>query len=98
MALRRDLLLYYWYEATSATTLYRPVMFLYFRALGFSWTQVAILEAVGSLVTVATEVPTGYVGDRVGRRTSPFAGTALIAVALRPGDRRDGRSRGNASR
>jgi MFS family permease len=94
MALRRDLLGYYWYEATSATTLYRPVMFLYFRALGFSWTQVAILEAVGSLVTVAT----GYVGDRVGRRTSPFAGTALIAVALRPGDRRDGRSRGNASR
>jgi len=57
-------------------------MFLCFRALGLSWTQVAILEAVGSLVTVATEVPTGYVGDRVGRRTSLFAGTALIAVAL----------------
>lgn len=80
--LRRDVRLYYCYKATSAMTLYRPVMFLYFRAVGLSWTQVAILEAVGAVVTVVTDVPTGYVGDRIGRRNSMLVGTLLVVVAL----------------
>lgn len=80
--LRRDILIYYGYKATTTLTLYRPIMFLYFLAVGLSWTQIALLEAVGSLVSVVTEVPTGYIGDRFGRRRTLIMGTSLIALGL----------------
>lgn len=80
--LRRDVTCYYVYEGTSAITLYRPIMFLYFLSLGLSWTEIAILEATGSLVRVLTEMPTGYVADRLGRRKSMFIGTVMITGAL----------------
>jgi MFS family permease len=73
---------YYLYKATKAVELYRPVMYLYFLSLGLSFTQITVLEALYNLTTVLGEVPTGWVGDRVGRRNSLLAGTALIALAL----------------
>lgn len=78
----RRVLTYYVYKSTRAVEFYRPVMFLYFLSLGLTFTQIAILEALYNLTTVAGEVPTGYVGDRVGRRNSLLVGTALIAIAL----------------
>ena len=78
----RDVLAYYAYKATAAVELYRPVMYLYFLATGLSFTQIAILEALYNVTTVAGEVPTGYVGDRIGRRNSLLVGTVLIAATL----------------
>jgi len=78
----RDVLAYYAYKATAAVELYRPVMYLYFLSVGLSFTQIAILEAVYNVTTVAGEVPTGYVGDRIGRRNSLLVGTAIIAATL----------------
>ena len=73
---------YYLYKATKAVEFYRPVMYLFFLAQGLNFTQITILEALYNLTTVLGEIPTGYVGDRVGRRTSLLVGTALIAVTL----------------
>jgi len=73
---------YYLYKATEAVEFYRPVMYLYLLSVGLSFTQITVLEAAYNLTTVAGEVPTGYVGDRVGRRNSLLAGTALIALTL----------------
>jgi len=73
---------YYAYKTTRAIEFYRPVMFLYFLSLGLSFTQIAVLEALYNLTTVLGEVPTGYVGDRVGRRNSLLVGTVLITAAL----------------
>lgn len=73
---------YYIYKATKAVEFYRPVMYLFFLQQGLDFTQIATLEAIYSLTTVFGEVPTGYVGDRVGRRNSLLVGTALIAVTL----------------
>ena len=78
----RDVLAYYAYKATAAVELYRPIMYLYFLATGLSFTQIAILEAIYNVTTVAGEVPTGYVGDRIGRRNSLLVGTVLIAATL----------------
>ena len=78
----RDVVAYYAYKATAAVELYRPVMYLYFLAAGLSFTQIAILEAIYNVTTVAGEVPTGYVGDRIGRRNSLLVGTVLIAATL----------------
>ncbi|MFD1647429.1 MFS transporter [Haloarchaeobius litoreus] len=73
---------YYLYKATKAVEFYRPVMYLFFLQQGLNFTQIATLEAIYNLTTVLGEVPTGYVGDRVGRRNSLLAGTVLIALTL----------------
>ena len=73
---------YYAYKATKAVEFYRPVMYLFFLAQGLSFTQIVVLEAIYNLTTVLGEIPSGYVGDRVGRRNSLLFGTALIAVTL----------------
>ncbi|WP_435317179.1 MFS transporter [Haloarchaeobius sp. TZWSO28] len=73
---------YYLYKATKAVEFYRPVMYLYFLSQGLTFTQIAALEAAYNLTTVLGEVPTGYVGDRVGRRNSLLLGTSVIAATL----------------
>ncbi|MFB6155743.1 MAG: MFS transporter [Haloferacaceae archaeon] len=77
-----SVLKYYLYKATKAVEFYRPIMYLYFLSQGLSFTQIAILEAIYNLSTVFGEIPTGYVGDRVGRRNSLLVGTVLISVTL----------------
>ncbi|WP_345781954.1 MFS transporter [Natrinema gelatinilyticum] len=57
-------------------------MYLFFLAQGLTFTQIAILEAIYNLTTLFGEMPTGYIGDRVGRRTSLLIGTVLISVTL----------------
>ncbi|WP_375140849.1 MFS transporter [Salinarchaeum laminariae] len=57
-------------------------MYLFFLAQGLTFTQIAILEAIYNLTTLFGEIPTGYVGDRVGRRNSLLIGTAIISVTL----------------
>lgn len=73
---------YYAYKATKAVELYRPVMYLYFLSAGLSFFQLTVLEAAYNLTTVLGEVPTGYLGDRLGRRNGLILGTSLIAVTL----------------
>jgi MFS family permease len=85
--LRRDaatssVLKYYLYKSTKAVEFYRPIMYLFFLAQGLTFTQIAILEALYNLTTLLGEIPTGYIGDHVGRRNSLLFGTALIAVTL----------------
>lgn len=77
-----DVLRYYIYKATKAVEFYRPIMYLFFLAQGLNFTQIALLEVIYNLTTLFGEIPTGYVGDRVGRRWSLLIGTMLITVAL----------------
>jgi MFS family permease len=73
---------YYLYKSTKAVEFYRPIMYLFFLAQGLDFTQIAVLEAIYNLTTLVGEIPTGYVGDRVGRRNSLLIGTALISLTL----------------
>ena len=77
-----SVLKYYLYKSTEAVEFYRPIMYLFFLAQGLSFTQIAALEAIYNLTTLVGEIPTGYVGDRVGRRNSLLFGTVLISVTL----------------
>jgi MFS family permease len=77
-----SVLKYYLYKSTKAVEFYRPIMYLFFLAQGLDFTQIAILEAIYNLTTLVGEIPTGYVGDRVGRRNSLLVGTALISLTL----------------
>lgn len=76
------ILTYYLYKSTKAVEFYRPIMYLFFLAQGLNFTQIAILEVLYNLTTLFGEIPTGYVGDRVGRRNSLLIGTVLIALTL----------------
>ncbi|GAA0223030.1 MFS transporter [Halobacterium noricense] len=80
--LSRNIGLYYAYKATKAVEFYRPIMYLYFLSLGLNFTAIALLEGVYNVTTVLGEVPTGYVGDRIGRRNSLLVGTVIITVTL----------------
>ncbi|WP_418286097.1 MFS transporter [Halorubrum sp. DTA46] len=73
---------YYLYKATEAVEFYRPIMYLYLLSQGLSFTQIVVIEALYNLATVLGEVPTGYVGDRIGRRNSLLVGSALITATL----------------
>jgi MFS family permease len=73
---------YYLYKATEAVEFYRPIMYLYFASQGLSFTQIVVIEALYNVTTVLGEIPTGYVGDRIGRRNSLLVGSALITATL----------------
>ncbi|WP_323676483.1 MFS transporter [Halorubellus sp. PRR65] len=77
-----SVLKYYAYKATKAVEFYRPIMYLFLLTQDLSFTQIAVLEATYNVTTVVGEIPTGYVGDRVGRRNSLLVGTAVISVTL----------------
>ena len=77
-----SVLKYYLYKSTKAVEFYRPIMYLFFLAQGLNFTQIAILEAIYNLTTLLGEIPTGYIGDRVGRRNSLLTGTVLISLTL----------------
>lgn len=82
MAVSSTILKYYLFKATEAVEFYRPIMYLYLLSQGLSFTHIVILEALYNITTVLGEVPTGYVGDRIGRRNSLLIGTALISFTL----------------
>ncbi|MFW5919592.1 MAG: MFS transporter [Halanaeroarchaeum sp.] len=82
MVVSRAVSKYYLFKATEAVEFYRPIMYLYFLSHDLTFTQIVVMEALYNLTTVLGEIPTGYVGDRIGRRNSLLVGTALITVTL----------------
>jgi len=73
---------YYAYRATNSAGLYLPIAIYFLVDRGYSNGFVLFSYAVFSLATVAAEIPTGYLGDLVGRRGSLAIGAGLRVVAL----------------
>ncbi len=71
---------YYAFELTRSAHLSGPVWVLFLLSRGVSYTGVGLLDVAFSLTVVLSEVPTGYVGDRIGRRRALLVGTAGSAV------------------
>lgn len=82
MVISRPVSKYYLFKATEAVEFYRPIMYLYFLSHDLTFTQIVVMEALYNLTTVVGEIPTGYIGDRIGRRNSLLVGTILITVTL----------------
>jgi hypothetical protein len=73
---------YYAYRATNSAGLYLPIAIYFLVDQGYSNGFVLFSYAVFSLASVAAEIPTGYLGDLVGRRGSLALGAGLRVVAL----------------
>jgi hypothetical protein len=73
---------YYAYEATDTAGFVWPIFTLFLLLRGLNFTEIATLSAVMSVLVVAGEVPTGYVGDRIGRRNSLLLGRLAAVTSL----------------
>ena len=63
--------------------LWWPIWVIYLTGYrGFSLTQVSVLEALFWVVIVLSEVPTGAIADRYGRKTSLILGAAFWSVSV----------------
>jgi len=78
---RRTLWRYYAYLATTAYGFYLPVGLLYLQR-EFGWAVVGLTQGVFAFALLAAEIPTGYLGDRIGRRASLAVGSAISAASL----------------
>jgi MFS family permease len=74
---------FYLYKFLNNLFLWLPIWVLYLQETrGLSLTQVTILEAPFWLVIVLSEVPTGAVADRWGRKVSLLLGCLLYSVGI----------------
>lgn len=73
---------YYLYRSTTNVGFAVPVFVLFVLSRDLSYTEVGLLETVWWVAIVAGELPTGYVGDRVGWRTSLLLSAGLITVSV----------------
>lgn len=72
---------YYLYRTTLSVGFITPI-FTLFLLRSLSFTEVGALSALYSMVSVFGEVPTGYVGDRLGRRASLLLSVAFTVGSL----------------
>lgn len=79
---RRLLWGYYAYRVSTSMGFYVPVSVVYLLDKGFGLGFVALAQAVFSFALLAAEIPTGYVGDAIGRRVSLALGNLCRVIAL----------------
>lgn len=73
---------YYAYRVTNSAGLYLPVAIIYLQDRGFGLGFIGFAYAVYAFGTLAAEIPTGYLGDLLGRRESLALGHGLRVVVL----------------
>ncbi|MFB6207644.1 MAG: MFS transporter [Haloglomus sp.] len=73
---------YYLYEATAASGFVWPIFTLFLLSRDLTFTEIATLSAVLSVLVVAGEVPTGRLADRLGRRNALLLGRLAESASL----------------
>ncbi|WP_079988852.1 MFS transporter [Halosegnis longus] len=73
---------YYAYQATLSFGFFAPVFTIFLLARDLSYTEIALLSTESAILTVVGEVPSGYLGDRLGRRTSLLVSTTAMTVSI----------------
>lgn len=77
---RRTVLKYYAYRPTTFPGFFWPILTLYLLQRGLSYTAIATAGTAMAAVTIVGEVPTGYVGDRIGPRNALLVSASLFTV------------------
>ncbi|WP_227352888.1 MFS transporter [Haladaptatus salinisoli] len=73
---------YYLYQATVTFGFFWPVFTVFLLHRGLTYTQIGLLGTVSAAFVVLGEIPTGYVGDRIGRRNGLLVGSVLLSLSL----------------
>lgn len=83
MALEGNVWKSYAYRFLMNLQLWWPIWVIYLqRSRGLSLTQITLLDTPFFLLIVLSEVPTGAIADRFGRRVSLMLGSTMLAVAV----------------
>jgi len=77
----RDLRLFYLFRLLSTSYLYVPVSVAFALSRGLGLFEVMLLSTVYCGVVICTEVPTGALADRLGRRATMMAGAVAMVAA-----------------
>ncbi|MFH0902993.1 MAG: MFS transporter [Pseudomonadota bacterium] len=74
----RDLRLFYLFRLLATSYLFVPVSVAYAISRGLGFVEIGLLNTIYSLVVILTEVPTGALADRYGRRAAMTAGALAM--------------------
>ncbi|MFC5366697.1 MFS transporter [Salinirubrum litoreum] len=78
----RVVLQYYLYRAAANPGFFYPIYILFMVDVNdLSYTAVGVIGTAQAIVVLTGEVPTGYVGDRIGRRNSLVVAQGLFLVS-----------------
>ena len=80
MSVKSNIWKYYLYKA-SFNVLFVPVEVLFYQERGLSFTQIMTLASIHYIVTALSEIPTGVVADRWGRKYSLIIGSFGVSIA-----------------
>lgn len=80
--LRANLWRYQIFQMLITAFLFLPVIVLFWQENGLDPFDIYLLQGCFAIAVVVLEVPTGMVADRLGKRTSLIAATALIAAGM----------------
>jgi hypothetical protein len=69
---------YYLYRAVGGPGFIAPIYVLYLLSNGLSYAEIGAIGAIQGVIVLAGEIPTGYVGDRIGRRNSLLVAQVLL--------------------
>jgi len=73
---------YYLYRATLSSGFYLPVSVIYMQSRDLGLAEIGFVQAMFLFTMVVAEIPTGYVGDRLGHRTALALGSGLSAAVM----------------
>jgi MFS family permease len=72
---------YYLYRATARPRFHYPVYTLFLLFNDLTLAQIGLIASIQSVVVVTSEIPTGYIGDRIGRRNSLAVGAFIMLIS-----------------
>ncbi|NHN61616.1 MULTISPECIES: MFS transporter [Halorussus] len=73
---------YYLYRISLNNGFFIPVGILYMQHRGLGLDVIGFTQGAFLFAVVAAEIPTGYLGDRIGRRQSLILGNSLVALVM----------------
>jgi|AntDeeMinimDraft_4_1070355.scaffolds.fasta_scaffold00060_20 MFS family permease len=73
---------FYAFKITNTSGFYLPIYFAFLQDKGYELAFLGLLSAAFSFALVAVEIPTGYLGDLLGRRGSLAVGAVVRAIVV----------------
>jgi MFS family permease len=79
--MEKNILRFYWYRLTKFALFHIAIMVLFYQKRGLSFSQIMILQSFYYFAKVLSEVPTGALADRFGRKKSLVIGSFCHSLA-----------------
>lgn len=79
---RKIIYKYYLYQATIVFGFFWPIFTIFLLERGLSFTEITLLNSISAAFIVISEVPTGYIADKIGHRNSMIISSVMYAASV----------------